>query len=419
MKLQFNAVSELEGPGPKWKRLFTSYWPAYKAWLNSKGAAFVPDLDTSQRALKKFMPEMLPTYERLCTLVDANPVAARFLTGFQPPPYICACSQAILAEDEIQLVRNYDYHPDLMEGTLLLSAWNGKKVIATSDCLIGAVDGMNNDGLAVSLTFGGRKIVGQGFGIPFILRYVLEFCSNVPEAVEVLSRIPSHMAYNVTVIDRNGTFKTVLISPDRPPVVTDAAFSTNHQLQVDWPENASFNKTIERSAFLENLLSKKPLGAKDLADAFLQPPLYNTLFSEGFGTLYTAIYRPKENTVQLRWPQEEMFQSFERFTESQKLIRFHIPTAEPVPHLIGQEFHLGDSETASQKIDIQGTSQRDWQEATADAILETMLWNVRPEEKEGLRNLYRNLIHKEEISWEALADYWTNLGRGYWERWKV
>ena len=322
MQLRFNAISELGEPGAKFKKLFDSYWPGYNSWLNTKGAATVPDLATSLAALRKYMPEMLPNYEKLCNLVNADAVAARFLTGFQPPAYISACSQAVLVKKEVQLVRNYDYHPDLFEGTLLLSSWNGKKVMATSDCLIGAVDGMNESGLAISLTFGGRKVVGEGFGIPFILRYVLEFCDTTEEAVAALTRIPSHMAYNVTVVDRSGVFKTVLLSPDRTPLVTEAAFTTNHQIHVDWPENATFNKSMERSEFLSDLLAQKGLDAKTLADAFLRKPLYNTLFSEGFETLFTSVYQPVAGTMQLRWPNESMFQSFNNFTESHKLVQF-------------------------------------------------------------------------------------------------
>ena len=37
-----------------------------------------------------------------------------------------------------------------------------------SDCLWGLLDGMNDDGLGVSLTFGGRRVLGDGFGIPIV-----------------------------------------------------------------------------------------------------------------------------------------------------------------------------------------------------------------------------------------------------------
>ena len=203
-----------------------------------------------------------------------------------------------------------------------MSSWNGKKVIATSDCLIGALDGMNEDGLAISLTFGGRKIVGKGFGIPFILRYVLEFCSNVEEAVAALKRIPSHMSFNVTVVDKTGNFKTVYLAPDKEPVITDTAFTTNHQEAIDWPENAAFNKTMERSAFLKKLLAKKGMDAITVADAFLQKPLYNTLFEESLGTLFTAVYRPAEGIMEMRWPAVKIRQTFDGFQEQYKLINY-------------------------------------------------------------------------------------------------
>ena len=48
-----------------------------------------------------------------------------------------------------------------------------------SDCLWGLLDGVNDAGLAVSLTFGGRRDVGDGFGIPIVVRYLLEVCSDV------------------------------------------------------------------------------------------------------------------------------------------------------------------------------------------------------------------------------------------------
>lgn len=37
-------------------------------------------------------------------------------------------------------------------------------------------------------------------------------------------------------------------------------------------------------------------------DAFLRPPLYSTAFGAGFGTLYTAAYRPRAGRMELLWP---------------------------------------------------------------------------------------------------------------------
>ena len=322
MQLHFNAISALGKPGDKWQKLYQTHWPAYKSWLNAKYTLNYPDLKTSQAALKEFMPQMWPTYIRLCKSAKADKVAARFLTGFQPPAYVSGCSQAVIAGKNIQLIRNYDFHPDLMEGTQLLTSWNGKKVIATSDSLIGAIDGMNEDGLVVSLTFGGRKVVGIGFGIPFILRYVLEFCSNVSEAVEALTRIPSHMSYNVTVVDKTGKFKTLFLSPDKKPEVTDASFTTNHQGSVEWPENALFNNTMERSLFLKAILSDEKANPLNIADAFLEEPLYNNRFKEGFGTLFTSVYKPLTGEVEYRWPEASLKQSFNHFQEVEKLINY-------------------------------------------------------------------------------------------------
>jgi predicted choloylglycine hydrolase len=56
------------------------------------------------------------------------------------------------------------------------------------DCLWGPLDGVNDTGLAVSLAFGGRPQVAAGFGIPLVIRYVLETCGSTEEATRTLRR---------------------------------------------------------------------------------------------------------------------------------------------------------------------------------------------------------------------------------------
>ena len=102
------------------------------------------------------------------------------------------------------LVRNYDWDYRLFDGVVARTAYTGRPVLGMLDCLWGLLDGVNDSGLAVSLTFGGRPQVGEGFGVPMVIRYVLEVCGTTDEAVRVLRRVPVHMSYNVTVLDRRG-----------------------------------------------------------------------------------------------------------------------------------------------------------------------------------------------------------------------
>jgi predicted choloylglycine hydrolase len=65
----------------------------------------------------------------------------------------------------------------------------------------------------VSLTFGGRTETGDGFGIPLIMRYVLQVARSTGEAVRILQRVPSHMSYNVLVLDGAGQHALVELAP--------------------------------------------------------------------------------------------------------------------------------------------------------------------------------------------------------------
>ena len=391
MQLNFSTVSEPTLAGPKWKGLFDTFWPGYRTWFLSKNAVNQPDLKTSQDALKKYMPKMWPTYEHLCILSNADSVIARFLTGFQPPAYISACAQAVIKADEIQLVRNYDYHPDLLEGTILLSKWNDNRVMGTSDCLIGIVDGMNDAGLCVSLTFGGRKEVGYGFGIPFILRYVLEFCTTTAEAVKELKRIPSHMSYNVTVVDKTGASKTIMLAPDKVPLVTNDAFATNHQVEIDWPENAQFNQTKKRYNFIKNYLKSKNISANELAKAFLYSPLYNTKFEEGFGTLYTSVYQPANLIMKVLWPTIKIERSFDNFAEEHILIHYNSSGQPVIPVNI------------LETVAVEGDGYH-WQDAVVDSLVKGMAGRKTKQKQQELRN---RLMPGGEIAWEVIVDYWN------------
>ncbi len=320
------AIEELT-PGPTWALEFARLWPRYREWFLLEGDAARPTYLASVRALRDYMPELLPTYERLVDLAGGGDVAARFLSLYQPTPYLAGCSQAAWNRGEHFLVRNYDYSPRLWDAILLHSAWNGRRVIAMTDCLWGVLDGVNDAGLAVSLSFGGRREVGVGFGIPLVLRYVLEFHETTAEAVAALKRVPAHMAYNVTVVDATGHYQTVYTEPGGAARATDRPVATNHQERVDWPHHATATGSVERERFLLERLDDPVETAEGFVARFLAPPLYSRRFDHGWGTLYTAVYRTDQRDAFYRWPERMLHQSFAHFQPTEFAIEFRAARA--------------------------------------------------------------------------------------------
>ena len=51
-----------------------------------------------------------------------------------------------------------------------------------------------------------------------------------------------------------------------------------------------------------------------------EPPLYNTAYSRGFGTLYTAVYRPDEGILDCVWPDTTWTRSFDSPDETLEVV---------------------------------------------------------------------------------------------------
>jgi predicted choloylglycine hydrolase len=321
-ELEFEAVRELR-PGDGWGERFQAMWPAYRAWYLQDGRSGRPDLGTCRRALERHMPELVPIHERLVELAGGDELAARLLSLYRPPGFVVGCSQgAWTRAGGPALVRNYDYPVDRLEGIVYLTRWGERRVIGMSDCLWGLLDGINDAGLAISLTFGGRRDVGDGFAIPLVVRYVLETCDTVAQARAALERIPVHAPQNLTLLDRSGTYLTAYVGPDRPAEFHALAATTNHQGKVEWPEYAQAIRTVERERCVLALLDDAGMTCERFIESFLEPPLHNTAYAQGFGTIYTAAHFPAAGRVEYRWPGVVWEQSFDRFEESSRVQRF-------------------------------------------------------------------------------------------------
>ena len=328
MKFSFRAFAE-DAPGKTWQQEFKGRWPAYKDWFLRFGERDRPTYLESTRALKRYMPEMMPVYEQMVELAGGGDRAARFLAQYCPPPLFRGCSQAVYLEDEAVLVRNYDYSPYVFDGLLMRSKFDQRAVVAMIDCMSGVLDGINSDGLAISMSFGGRQEFGNGFGIPLVLRYLLEYAGDVAEACELLERIPVHGAYNVMLLDRERNFETIAIAPGQQPLKMGTRVSTNHQPGSSWPIYEEKVFTHLRYQHLDEVTGARQLSAHQFSRQFLIPPLYNSQFARGFGTLYSAAFYPQRGICEYLWPKHSWTFDFNKFDECEYRINFFDPEGYP------------------------------------------------------------------------------------------
>ncbi|HEY9264632.1 MAG TPA: carcinine hydrolase/isopenicillin-N N-acyltransferase family protein, partial [Mycobacterium sp.] len=161
------------------------------------------------------------------------------------------------------------------------------------------------------LTFGGRSAYGPGFAILIVLRYLLETCNTVDEAVNRLQTLPVSVPQNLTLIDPTKAL-TVYLGPDITPTTAPDACAANHQHLPVTDDQERALRTQER------LRAIRTTGTD--VTAMLKPPLYRSLDEQGSGTLYTAHYRPAEGRVNYHWPGETWQQSFAAFAPGTRTV---------------------------------------------------------------------------------------------------
>jgi predicted choloylglycine hydrolase len=436
----FHGIREAT-PGPQWRLLFEATWASYRAWYLKDGDAARPRLDVARRRLASHMPELVPTWERLVELAGGDETAARMLTLWNPPAFLPGCSQAVLTGDTPALVRNYDYRPDLCERVIYSSAFTGRRVLGMSDCLWGLVDGMNDAGLAASVAFGGRRGAGEGFGIPVVVRYLLEVAETVADVRTVLSGLPVNMAYNITVLDRNADAATIFVAPGAEPEVFGLHAATNHRgTSPEDPEHARAFHSVQRQQTLLRSLQQQP-DVDALVGEFLRPPLYNTAYDQGFGTMYTAVYRPAEGVADFVWPAARWRRGFDSPSDTCTVTLGPLDDGDAVPRsgvrrpagpVLPVQTGLDEQPGPAEAREV--TSERDTQDRTPDELANmaraaidglarshdpaafARLLELSQQVGECLGVSARNLAAGR--SWSGVADLAGTTRQAAWERWR-
>ena len=313
MQKRFVAISE-DTSGNAWRERFIAGRAEAEAWYRGTGRGAPPTATECRAQLQRHMPELLGPYERVCALVGEDDLAPQILSQFRPRPLAHGCTQAVwLGADGPALVRNYDFTLGVVSDHFESTRWFGREVISKGQRPWGGcLDGMNADGLVASVTFGGSPAQGLGFSIILIVRYILETCSRVSEAVAALRRIPVALSQNVTVLDKTGAYATVFLSPERAPAVSRAPVCANHQDPgVSLSLSRGTARSITRQQVALRALESSGATLAKLTETFLSAPIYSREASSP--TVYSAVYRPAALTVDYVWPGHVMIQGIGSF----------------------------------------------------------------------------------------------------------
>jgi predicted choloylglycine hydrolase len=116
--------------------------------------------------------------------------------------------------------RNYDFfyeYKKYTESYLTVPA-DGFASVGQSDVFIGREDGVNEKGLAIAIAAVGPKTVKPGINFPIAVRYILDQCSDVKDALKTLSRFRFSTTNNYLLADRLGALAVLEASPERKAV---------------------------------------------------------------------------------------------------------------------------------------------------------------------------------------------------------
>jgi predicted choloylglycine hydrolase len=308
MSLRFRAFDAGDGTSGVWARAADAVWPELHAATNP--AANVTDAQARQ-VVGEHLPELLPVLDRLAGVLD-RPGAAALLSHLTLKSPFAGCTQTSV---EGALVRNYDFEVDLCDRTIVRSHFL-RPVLGMNDVLWGLLDGVNDAGLAVSLTYGGRPEFRPGLSVLLVVRYLLETCDTVAEAWAKVQRLPFATVQNLTLVDRSSAL-SVFVGPDRAAAVAPEVCIANHQDRPVSPEQERGSATGARQRAIQ--AATLDGSVEKVVDALLRPPAYVPLTGT-FGTLYTAIYRPAEGRVTYVWPDARVEQSLTDFTSGEWVV---------------------------------------------------------------------------------------------------
>lgn len=133
---------------------------------------------------------------------------------------LCTCF-AFRRKNMTVLGRNSDFLVKLEKyyESNLYNMQNAHPFIGNTTLMVQIEDGMNSHGLAAGLTFVYPKVIKPGLNAGLLVRYILEKCATVQEALARLKTLPIASAQTITLADGTGDMAAVECNCERIKVI--------------------------------------------------------------------------------------------------------------------------------------------------------------------------------------------------------
>jgi predicted choloylglycine hydrolase len=261
---------------------------------------------------KNVFPEVM---EEIRGLADGTRIPFRDFASFIFCMYCfefqnwCTCF-ACKDKENIIFGRNSDFATSIQGQyeSAFYRPLGGYSFIGNSTAMVQMEDGINEHGLAAGLTFINLKVVKPGLNAGLVLRYFLEKCRNVKEALDCLPGIPLSSAQTFILVDKRGEMavvesnckKTVVLRPHKSEkfMVTANQFRSADMQQ--YRDNVDDLKAEDRYRTAYNALKSSDKYSIGLAKDILSGKhgfMCQYDRSKGLDTVWSTIYDLRNNKV--------------------------------------------------------------------------------------------------------------------------
>ena len=246
-----------------------------------------------------------------------------------PPTKYCSCF-AVKTQDGVLLGRNSDFLTDLekLNMNVIYNLNDGAYAFTgNTTAFVEIEDGINEHGLAIGLTSVYPTNVRPGFNAGTLLRYLLEKCRTVTEAIYRLKNVPIASAQTFTLSDANEEIAVIECNSENVLVNTGTAekfvcatniFHDPEMLRYNQPDIddwfAEKRYRTMRSA-LSELSSRKDLifaqsllsGRKGFICQYDRGTGKDTVWSVIYDSKHKKIYRCEKNPMRGRFMEDTRF----------------------------------------------------------------------------------------------------------------